>query len=135
MTVCNLGNHPKRRNQSVQSDAKFLADLKAMGAEGAAVLEEMLADTARQIELTEPWQALLPGLQLRFYPALLALLGRLTDAAELAVLLARDTLLEDGEDANEEAVAALVKTRYLTLPLLEAAEQAHRGTILPQGAA
>lgn len=114
MTIRHPDNHPEQRAPWTKADAATAVAIKAL-----------VADTERQIALAAPVEGLLPGLQLRFYPAVLALLGRVPDAAELAAYLARDSLLEDGREPTEAAVAALVRDRYLTDGLLAAVVQNH----------
>ena len=131
MDVHNLNDHPRRINEWVQEDAAIVAMLRGMGADGEALLLGMIADMERQMELVEPAAGLLPELPLQFYPALLALLGRVRDGAELAVKLARDSLLENEEAPTGDAITALVTTRYLPTNLLVGAERAHPGSVLP----
>lgn len=118
--VHELDNHPRRQNQRIVDDAQFLAELRAMGPTAEVVLTEMLNNMEREIALMEYVSGLLPELACMHYPALLALLNREEDAIELAVLLARESLMEDGEDTTQENISRLVFERYLTPALAKA---------------
>lgn len=113
MTLSHINLHPQRRNEALVAEAALLKDLRAAGPDGVEAVEFLLKDTARQIELAESVAGLVPDLPLGHYPALLLLLGRTGDAAELAFRLARTSLWEDGEDATAEALFQRVETRYL----------------------
>lgn len=113
MTLSHINLHPQRRNEALVAEAALLKDLRAAGPDGVEAVEFLLKDTARQIELAESVGGLVPDLPLGHYPALLLLLGRTGDAAELAFRLARTSLWEDGEDATAEAMFQRVETRYL----------------------
>lgn len=113
MTLTHINLHPQRRNEALVAEAALLKDLRAAGPDGVEAVEFLLKDTARQIELAESVEGLVPDLPLGHYPALLLLLERTGDAAELAFRLARTSLWEDGEDATAEAMFQRVETRYL----------------------
>jgi len=118
--VRELDNHPRRQNQRIVDDEQFLAELRAMGPAAEAVLTEMLNNLEREIALMESVSDLLPELPCMHYPALLALLNREDDAIELAVLLSRESLIENGEDTTQENITRLVFERYLTPALAKA---------------
>ena len=125
MTPSNINLHPQRRNEALLAEAALLNDLRAAGPDGVDVVEFLIEDTGRQIELAESVDGLIPDLPMGHFPALLLLLGKQSEAVELAVRLARTSLWEDGEDTTTETVMTRIHARYLT-PALIAAVVARR---------
>ena len=106
-------------------ETETLLDAFLAAPDALAALEELGDDLARQIAIMTPYEKLVPCLPVGHFPALLLLIGKDAEAAELAVRLARTSLWEDGQDATEETILARVRAHYLT-PAMIAAVAARR---------
>ena len=86
-----------------------------------AVVEALQHETQRILELVEPVTKMFPDLRPRHVPGVLFLLDREAEAVELAVLLAKTSLEEDGVDPTPDGIKAKVTAEYLTADLVAAA--------------
>ncbi len=86
-----------------------------------AVVEALQHETPRILELVEPVTKMFPDLRPRHVPGVLFLLDREAEAVELAVLLAKTSLEEDGVDPTPDRIMEKVTADYLTAALVAAA--------------
>lgn len=99
-----------------------MADItQACNSDILELVEAMARETGRILELAEPVTKMFPDLRPRHVPGVLFLLDREAEAVELAVLLAKTSLEEDGVDPTPDGIKAKVTADYLTAALVAAA--------------
>lgn len=81
-------------------------------------VQELAAETARMLELAKPVSDAFPTMPMRYIPGLLLALRQDEAAVELASLLARTSLMEDGEDPTADRVLAAVQADYFPYPIV-----------------
>ena len=96
----------------------LVARLKEAGPAGTEIMAIIAADSERIKELAKPVADLLPGIDLRYIPAILMILRRSAEAIELAGLLAKGKLIASGETTTADGLKAYLHREYFPEDLM-----------------
>jgi hypothetical protein len=92
--------------------------LKQAGPAGVQAMAIIAADSERITALAKPVADLLPGIDLRYIPAVLMILRRSAEAIELAGLLAKGKLIASGAPITADGLKEYLHREYFPEDLM-----------------